>query len=370
VDGALEWQLNLRSREALTAVIGVAAVEKLWALAAKHYAEMRCAPLIDRPSCGMRPRCTTEPPPPSAAEGVAALPHCWWIYIRQFDPYTRPWFQFHYDHSLLTVNVALTDDHAHVGGRLLALVERPTDESLSSEGAKVPATTPADESLSSEGAKVPATTPTDESLSSEGAKVPATDETASDETASDESPSSDGAKVPTNSLPPWYASSGIPRLVRLERTAGSVVVHGSDVPHGVTRMLSGTRMSLILFFGRPCPTEDEEPHPLLLCAPSTLRQIYRKDGGQYHCNLCGRNGATSLCGRQTDGRWRWTDEGSMGGVGMYHCRLGCGYDVCVACQALKLRVRAWRHARALSRRESREAGDEDEGANDETSSAS
>jgi hypothetical protein len=60
----------------------------------------------------------------------------------------------------------------------------------------------------------------------------------------------------------------------------------------------------------------------------------------------------------------------MGGVGMYHCRLGCGYDVCVACQALKLRVRAWRHARALSRRESREAGDEDEGANDETSSAS
>ena len=34
VDGALEWQLNLRSREALTAVIGMDAVEKLWALAA------------------------------------------------------------------------------------------------------------------------------------------------------------------------------------------------------------------------------------------------------------------------------------------------------------------------------------------------
>jgi hypothetical protein len=314
VDGALEWQLNLRSREALTAVIGIDAVEKLWALAAAHYAEMRCAPLIDRPSCGMRPRCASETPPPSAPEDVAALPQCWWIYIRQFDANTRPWFQFHYDHSLLTVNVALTDDHAHVGGRLLAVVERPTDANTSSEGAKVPA----------------------------------------------------------NSRPAWYTSSGIPRVVRLARTAGSVVVHGSDVPHGVTRMLSGTRMSLILFFGRPCPTEDAEPHPLLLCAPSTLRQIYSKDGGQYHCNLCGRNGATILCGRHTDGRWRWTDGGGMGGVGtgMYHCRLGCGYDVCVACHALKLRVRAWRHARALSRRESREASDEDEDADDETSGAS
>ena len=44
-----------------------------------------------------------------------------------------------------------------------------------------------------------------------------------------------------------------PKLRRLKRSLGSAVLHGCQVPHAVTRMFSGVRFALILFFGRPCP---------------------------------------------------------------------------------------------------------------------
>ena len=118
-----------------------------------------------------------------------------------------------------------------------------------------------------------------------------------------------------------------PQLRRLERAEGSAVVHGGHVPHAVTRMTAGTRWSLILFFGRHCPHPQpggapEAPHPLLLCAESSMRRLYARDGGAYHCDACGRSGGA-----------------------MWHCAEGCEYDLCGRCRALRRCVRAWRERR-------------------------
>merc|ERR1712146_473839 len=100
-------------------------------------------------------------------------------------------------------------------------------------------------------------------------------------------------------------------------TVGSAVVMNGAVPHGVTRMTSGTRHALVLFFGRPCPNKfagaggAETPHTLLLCAPRTLQLMYtHADGGCYHCDGCAR-----VCT----------------GRAMWHCQQGCEYDLCVRC---------------------------------------
>lgn len=225
VDEALEWQLDLYDgRAQLVELLGERAVSRLWRLADEHHGRMRPVPLVA--SC--------------------AAPECWWVYIRRYTPRTRPWFYFHFDSAMLTVNIALADDACHEGGRLLAVVDGP-------------------------------------------------------------------------------------QLRRLERAEGSAVVHGGFVPHAVTRMTGGIRWSLILFFGKHCPhpqpvasggSELERPHRLLLCAPSTMRRLYARDGGQYHCDACGR-----------------------GGGAMWHCAEGCEYDLCGRCRAVRYRVRAWREQR-------------------------
>lgn len=47
-------------------------------------------------------------------------PHA--IFVRKYSAHTRPWLGFHTDRAELTVNVALSDDDAHAGGSLLAVV--------------------------------------------------------------------------------------------------------------------------------------------------------------------------------------------------------------------------------------------------------
>ena len=44
------------------------------------------------------------------------------IFARRYSRETRPWIGFHYDSCAVTVNVALSDDDDHQGGRLLALL--------------------------------------------------------------------------------------------------------------------------------------------------------------------------------------------------------------------------------------------------------
>ena len=84
-------------------------------------------------------------------------------FVRRYTPATRPWHPFHQDRAYATVNVALSDDCAHVGGRLVGLF-------------------------------------------------------------------ADGAEA-------------------FERSAGGATVHLSRIVHGVTRMESGVRYSLICFLG-------------------------------------------------------------------------------------------------------------------------
>ena len=45
------------------------------------------------------------------------------LFARKYSAGTRPWIGFHHDVNSVTVNVALSDDAAHEGGRLHAIVD-------------------------------------------------------------------------------------------------------------------------------------------------------------------------------------------------------------------------------------------------------
>ena len=44
------------------------------------------------------------------------------MFVRRYTRETRPWIPFHYDNSNLTINVALSPDTQHEGGRLHAII--------------------------------------------------------------------------------------------------------------------------------------------------------------------------------------------------------------------------------------------------------
>ena len=60
------------------------------------------------------------------------MPHH--IFVRRYTPDSRPWCPFHYDISCCTVNVALTDDKSHKGGRLIAVYDGAIHAIERSEG--------------------------------------------------------------------------------------------------------------------------------------------------------------------------------------------------------------------------------------------
>ena len=136
VDGAEDQQLNL-STEELIDLIGCEAVDAI--LGAGRELDLK------RGGSGRRPLPLVE------------------AFVRRYTPQARPWHPFHTDRAAVTVNVAISDDICHRGGRLIGLFD-------------------------------------------------------------------DGASV-------------------FERAEGTATVHLSRVVHGVTRMLSGTRYSLICFLG-------------------------------------------------------------------------------------------------------------------------
>ena len=97
-------------RDSLAEIIGTEAVERLWAMARTH--AQRTAP--DR-------------------KGLEDLePHN--IFARRYTPFERPWCPFHHDVSLCTVNIALSDDASHRGGRLLAVFDGRVHALERSEG--------------------------------------------------------------------------------------------------------------------------------------------------------------------------------------------------------------------------------------------
>ena len=98
VDGAPEHQLNLSLKE-LASLVGTEAASVLCALPVEFV----------RRTGSM------------SAEDVQVEPHN--IFVRRYTGSTRPWNPFHNDRAALTVNVALSDDRAHGGGKLLAILD-------------------------------------------------------------------------------------------------------------------------------------------------------------------------------------------------------------------------------------------------------
>lgn len=95
VDGAEDLQLNLTSDD-LAALVGSDQVEAILAagrtLDAQRGGKPRELPIVE-------------------------------AFIRRYEPTTRPWHPFHQDRAAITVNVALSDDDDHGGGRLLGLFD-------------------------------------------------------------------------------------------------------------------------------------------------------------------------------------------------------------------------------------------------------
>ena len=94
VDGAADYQLNL-SVDELVALVGAESVAAILAVGRE----------LDLTSggSGRRPLPLVE------------------AFVRRYSPETRPWHAFHQDRAAVTVNVAISDDLSHGGGRLIGL---------------------------------------------------------------------------------------------------------------------------------------------------------------------------------------------------------------------------------------------------------
>lgn len=108
VDGQLEHQLSLSTSE-LTALVGEETVADLNALASQRHGEMTCG--VDARDYSLPDRDCSVPDDPHQ------------IFIRRYSASTRPWCEFHHDRSKVTVNIALSADSTHTGGRLLAVLQ-------------------------------------------------------------------------------------------------------------------------------------------------------------------------------------------------------------------------------------------------------
>ena len=106
------------------------------------------------------------------------------------------------------------------------------------------------------------------------------------------------------------------------RGEGGATVHPSGVQHAVTRMYSGIRYSLILFYHQVCP---DARHALVACDAVQMDRLY--SGGAYSCDSCGESAADLALRRAEAGgealpapRW-------------WHCSEGCEYDMCDECHS-------------------------------------
>ena len=94
---------------------------------------------------------------------------------------------------------------------------------------------------------------------------------------------------------------------------GTATLHASTLLHAVTRITSGARYSLILFYRRICP---DAAHALAWCDAATMELLYPPDDGSYSCDVCGGSAE------------------ALSYPGMWHCIDGCEYDVCAACHGV------------------------------------
>ena len=113
VDGLLEYQLNLKPAM-LVALIGIEAYERLNGIAAQSHRELSPRPSATAAAAALAAGIELETSLPDE-------PHE--VFVRRYSSRTRPWFGFHHDRSSLTMNISLSNDDDHIGGRLLAIMD-------------------------------------------------------------------------------------------------------------------------------------------------------------------------------------------------------------------------------------------------------
>ena len=142
VDQGPEHQLNL-SRERLTSLLGEKECRKIWELPLAYRRWRRMQPSMqpsgsnnDMDEQGIAAE--EEPPPPpepitdeEAAEEALSLKEC---FIRRYAADERPFITFHPDAYQVTVNIALSADADHGGGRLLGLFNGKVQALVRPEG--------------------------------------------------------------------------------------------------------------------------------------------------------------------------------------------------------------------------------------------
>ena len=117
VDGKSQHQLNI-GVERLIELIGRPEVDGLWRLADECLASQSDEAAARAMASGTAvPRATLE-----ATEKAAGGYHVD-LFVRRYTRDTRPWIAFHQDVSNITINVALSADMSHEGGRLHAIIE-------------------------------------------------------------------------------------------------------------------------------------------------------------------------------------------------------------------------------------------------------
>lgn len=127
VDGAPDHQVGL-SLSTLTALVGDDAVRRLCLLPAvfsRQAARAEAAPASARASVASiagAPEAGDAPWTPSS------------MFVRRYSSDSRPWIAFHADNAAVTVNVALSDDAAVKGGKLVAVANDQVQTIIRREG--------------------------------------------------------------------------------------------------------------------------------------------------------------------------------------------------------------------------------------------
>ena len=121
VDGAPDEQLNLSADRLDELIDDASASAALWKLPAEFAASAASRAIDDEQLCELRGGL-------SSARGEAE------IFVRRYASDSRPWNPFHTDSSALTINLALADDGAFVGGELLACYDGQVRRLERSEG--------------------------------------------------------------------------------------------------------------------------------------------------------------------------------------------------------------------------------------------
>ena len=128
VDNKAQHQQNI-TIDRLIDLIGHKDVDVLWKLSDELLALQRAEAQAKAVATGVEMSATVAEKVEVAKGGYKVD-----MFVRRYTRETRPWIPFHYDNSNITVNVALSADTGHKGGRLHAILGGHHSTILREEG--------------------------------------------------------------------------------------------------------------------------------------------------------------------------------------------------------------------------------------------